>query len=96
MSPTGGDLAGGDVHEPYGTGGSGEELERAVVVRERVAVRVPNGDVLVEGEIGGVVEERESWEFHGIDGDFGVLRAEEDEAGDDSGDYDGGEEESGE
>lgn len=64
-------------------------------MRESVAVRVPNGDVLEEGEVGGVVEERERREFHGVDGDFGFEWAEKNEASDDSGDNEDGEEEGG-
>ena len=41
-------------------------------MREGVAVRVPNGDVLEECEVSGAVSEREDREFHGVDGDLGV------------------------
>lgn len=72
LRPTSGDVSSGDVDESDGAGGGGEELEGAVVVREGVAVRVPNGDVLEEGEVCGAVAEREDREFHGVDGDLGV------------------------
>lgn len=83
LGSAGGDVTGGNVHGPERARGRGEELEGAVIVGEGVAVWVAHGHVLEEGEIGGAVEERERWELEGADGDFGVARAEEDEASDD-------------
>lgn len=58
LSAAGADLAGGD-EDDADLGAGVEELERAVVVSEIVAVRVSDGDELEESEVEGGVGDGE-------------------------------------
>jgi len=72
LSPAGGDLASGDEHEAD-LCAVVEKLERAIVVGEGATVRVADGGVLREGEVGGAVGGGEGRDLDGADGDFGAL-----------------------
>ncbi|PWA46960.1 hypothetical protein CTI12_AA504670 [Artemisia annua] len=58
------------------------ELERAVVMSKRVAVRVSDRDELEEGEVYSVVLEGKGRELDGVDGYFGGFGFEDDEIDD--------------
>lgn len=81
LSPPGLNFTGGYKHEPDLVTRV-KELNGAVVVRESGAVRVSNGDVLREGEVGGVVGDGEGRELDGVDGDLGVFWFEDGEVND--------------
>lgn len=81
------DFAGGNEHESNLRAGV-EELERAVVVRERGFVRVSDGDVLRESEIDGAVGDGERRQLDGGDGDLRILRLEDGEEDDEDDDDD--------
>ena len=94
LCPAGVDGAGGDEHEADLLAGV-DELQGAVVVGERGAVRVPDGGVLGEREVDGAVWDGEGREPDGADGDLGVLRPEEYEVNDENGDEDENQEDGG-
>lgn len=54
-------------------------MQGAVVVRELVAVRVADGDVLEEFEVDGAVGDGERWELNGIYSDYRRFGLEEEQ-----------------
>ncbi|EYU32248.1 hypothetical protein MIMGU_mgv1a014392mg [Erythranthe guttata] len=88
------DSPGGDEDGPDRFAGV-DQLQRAVVVRELVAVRVRHGDVLEELEVDGAVCDGECRELDGVDGDYRRFGLEEEEVDGDCGDGDGEQEHGG-